>query len=80
MHKLNSGNVPNVFNEYFTISVHDYNAHLSKAFHEPKIGNNYGRRILQYNGCLLRNRIILFNVNSDLASFKHKVRYSLSSL
>ena len=84
MHKLNSGNVPNVITNYFTInnSVHDYNMRLSKGFHVPKIGNDYGKRTLQYNGCLLWNKIILLNVNFDcsLASFKYKIRYNLSSL
>ena len=84
MHKLNSGDVPNVITNYFTInnSVHDYNTRLSKGFHVPKIGNDYGKRTLQYNGCLLWNKIILLNVNFDcsLASFKYKIRYNLSSL
>ena len=82
--KVNSGNVPNVVINYFTInnSVHDYNTRLSKCFHVPKIGNDYGKRTLQYNGCLLWNKIILLNVNFDcsLASFKYKIRYNLSSL
>ena len=39
MHKLNSGNVPNVITNYFTInnSVHDYNTRLSRGFHVPKL-------------------------------------------
>ena len=52
MHKLNSGNVPNVVVNYFTIdnSVHHYNTRLSKGYHVPKIGNDYRKRTLQYNG------------------------------
>ena len=42
MHNLNSGNVPNVITNYFTI-----NNCLSKGFHVPKIGNDYGKRTLQ---------------------------------
>ena len=84
MHKLNSGDVPNVITNYFIInnSVHDYNTRLSKGFHIPKIVNDHGKRTLQYNGCFLWNKIILLNVNFDcsLASFKYKIRYNLSSL
>ena len=84
MHKLHYGLVPNVFNDYFTCnrSVHEYNTRLREGFHVPKIGNDYGKRTLKYNGCLLWNKIILLNVNFDcsLASFKHKIRYNLSSL
>ena len=84
MHKLHYGLVPNVFNDYFTCnrSVHEYNTRLREGFHVPKIGNDYGKRTLKYNGCLLWNKIILLNVNFDcsLASFQHKIRYNLSSL
>ena len=69
---------------YFTInnSVHDYNTRLSKGFHVPNIGNDCGKRTLQYNGCLLWNKINLLNVNFDclLASFKYKIIYNLPSL
>ena len=81
MQKLSSDNVPNEFINYFTIknSVHDCNTRLSKGFHVRKIGNDYGKRTVQYNGCLLRNKVILINVNfyCSLASFKYKIRYNL---
>ena len=79
------GIAPNVFNDYFTgdSSIHDYNTRLGEGFHVPKIGNDCGKWTLQYNGCLLWNKIILLNFNFDicsLASFKHQIRYNLSSL
>ena len=84
MRKLHSSNLPNIFSDYFTIndSVHDYSTRLSKAFHARQFGNNYEKRTLQNNGCLLWNKIIILNVNFDcsLASFKHKIRYNLRSL
>ena len=82
MHKLNSGNVPNVVINYFTInnSVHDYNMHFSKGFPVPKIGNDYWKWTLQYNSCLLWNKIILLDFDCSLASFKYKIRYNLSPL
>ena len=60
MHKLHYGLVPNVFNDYFTYnrSVHEYNTRLREGFHVPKVGNDYGKRTLKYNGCLLWNKII----------------------
>ena len=83
-HNFHYGLVPNILNDYFTCnsSVHEYNTRLREGFHVPKIGNDYGKRTLQYNGCLLWNKIILLNVSFDcsLASFKHKIRYNLSSL
>ena len=83
-HKLNYGLVAKVFNDYFTCNsyVHDYNTRLREGFHEPEIGNDYGKRTLQYNGCLLWNKIILLNVSYDCSrgSFKHTIRYNLSSV
>ena len=40
------------------------------------------KRTLKYNGCLLWNKIIHLDIKFDcsLASFKHKIRYNLSSL
>ena len=51
-------------------------------FHVQNIGNDYGHRTLQYNGCTFWNKIILFNVKFDcsLASFKYNISYNLSSL
>ena len=39
MNKLNSNNVPNLFNYYFTTdnSFHDHNTPSNKDFHEPKM-------------------------------------------
>ena len=84
MHQLHYVLLLNVFNDYCTCnrSVYEYNTRLREGFHVPKTGNDYGKRTLKYNGCLLWNKIILLNVNFEcsLASFKHKIRYNLSSL
>ena len=59
----------------------EYNTRLREGYRVPKIGNDYGKRTLLSNVCLLWNKIILLNVSFDhsLASFKHKIKYNLSS-
>ena len=59
MHKLHYGLVPNVVSDYFACnsSVYEFSIRLREGFHVPKIGNGFGKRTLQCNGCLLWNKI-----------------------
>ena len=67
MQKLHCGLVPKVFNDCFAYnsSVHKYKTRLREGFHVPKIGNDSGKRTLQYNGRFYGTKIILLNVNFD---------------
>ena len=84
MHDYHHGNLPSVFNLFFTkvSQRHSYNTRLvSKlSFFLPQVRTNYGKFSIRHIGAKVWNSIDEQIKNLKKAAFKRKLRDSLLSL